>query len=226
MAAKLCNVCDKRRVGTTGSDPASARLNGMCGLCMDEGGWENTHSDYNHDAIAKTPVGRLPKGWRQPGMAKGEVQKLLVTVAEERKAMQDCWVCHPELNKAANWKPGKKGATKAQGTRRPQLNHKGHKHPQSPAARRACKLAFWASMTTMPSNEELGAAMAAWNYDCDTNGKPWPPAKPAKLHVAPLGPKGGVMNPAAVAQVKAKTTKKPLHPATPGSYEIKDEGGK
>jgi hypothetical protein len=205
MAAKLCNVCEKRRVGTTGEDPASAKHSDMCGLCYDEGGWENTHTDGNHDWVAKL-------------IERGQLELADEQEKEEAKTMANCWICHPELNEAANWKPGKKGVKKAKGFRRPQLNHQGHSHPQIPAARRACKEAFW-TMVKVTECKDVAAAMAKWDTRFDAYGKAVAVApKPAKLHVAPLGPKGGVMAGAAV--VKAKTTKKPLHPATPGSYEI------
>jgi hypothetical protein len=201
MAAKLCNVCEKRRVGTTGEDPVSAKHSGMCGLCYDEGGWENTHTDRGHESF-RTEDGTID----------------LTLADEDGTPLKHCWICNPAANEAATWKPGKKGVKKAKGFRRPQLNHQGHSHPQIPAARRACKEAFW-TMVKVTECKDVAAAMAKWDTRFDAYGKAVAVApKPAKLHVAPLGPKGGVMAGAAV--VKAKTTKKPLHPATPGSYEI------
>lgn len=177
MAAKLCNVCGKRRVGTTGEDPASAKHSGMCGLCYDEGGWENTHQDNNHEAI------------KQFG------PQTDYEVSEQDDFMVNCWICHPELNLAQTWKGGTKGGTKKQSARRPQLNHKGHKHSGTPAARRACKAAFWAEMAKSgitPANISA-LPFAEWDYDCTPQGKPWP-SKPAKMTVVPRGPKGGVIN--------------------------------
>lgn len=178
MAAKLCNVCNIRKVGTKGSDPLSAKLAGMCGLCMDEGGWENTHSDEGHEeATIATP--ELTNG---------------------------CWICHPELNEAANWKPSQPKAapaSKATYVRRPQLNHKGHSHPATSVARRACKEAFWSWAASTDGPKELAAEhFSGWNHTCDAQGKP---SKGPKVFVAPLGAKGGVS--AGKALVKAKTAK-------------------
>ncbi len=69
------------------------------------------------------------------------------------------------------------------------IKHYDHTHPQSPAARRACKNAFWASLTevkNVSTPEQISAAQASWNYSCDAFGKPTNP-KPAQLFVAPLG---------------------------------------
>lgn len=209
MANKLCNVCGLRRVGTTGEDPASAKHSGICGLCYDEGAWENTHSDHNHDRIAKEG------GFTLAETTFKTQEDLDAYLVEERNYMEQCWICHPELNLAQTWKPGHKGS-KAQGARRPQLNHKGHKHPQSPAARRACKLAFWAAMAEQgitPANV-LAEHFLTWDHDCDSNGKPWP----AKTNTTPMtvvatGPKGGV-----VKQLKASK------PAAKGAFTAKGLG--
>lgn len=174
MKAKICNVCGKRRVGTSGQDPMSARIAGLCGLCMDEGGWENTHNDSGHDEINKTPD-----------------DQLTAEQLKEKEWASECWICHPELNEAANWKPkaktaptSKTPAAKATYVRRPQLNHKGHHHPATPKARRTCKEAFWAwAASTEGPKDVTQKHMDAW-------GQP----KPDKLHVLPLGPKGGVIN--------------------------------
>lgn len=203
MAAKLCSVCSKRRVGT-GSKGTETAPHGsdMCNYCFEEAGWENTHSDYGHDAKSEEITSELG-------------------VAEAGKRVEGCWICFSELNLAQ--KPAKTGTgPKAQGARRPQLNHKSHSHPQTPAARRACKAAFWAYHRT-PVNgtsEEISNAQVVWNYSCDGNGKPiaWHKeasperklaetaglVKPATWTVAPRGPKGGVINQMKAAKPKAK----------------------
>lgn len=172
MAAKLCNVCNIRRVytGSKGTETA-AHGSDMCNYCYEEGSWENSHNDEGHD---------------EPTIATPELT-------------DGCWICHPELNLAQ--KPVHKGQHGPQGsfTRRPQLNHKGHNHPQTPAARRACKTAFWASLTpvkNVSSNAQLAAAMQAWNHSCDGNGKAVgePKKDAASWTVVPRGPKGGVIN--------------------------------
>ena len=58
-----CNVCGKRR--------AAKNLNGQCEPCFEEGGWENTHNDSNHEGDEGDAADR-----------------------------EDCWICHPELNRA------------------------------------------------------------------------------------------------------------------------------
>jgi hypothetical protein len=78
--SNLCGVCGKRRIGTTGQDPKSAKLADLCGLCFDEGGWENSHSDSNHDGILSTPeADRTP---------------------EQLAEIDGCWICFPQLNLA------------------------------------------------------------------------------------------------------------------------------
>lgn len=173
MAAKLCNVCETRRpyTGSKGLDVAP-QGSGMCNYCYEEGTWENSHNDEGHG-----------EGWFQ-----GDPQWT-----------SGCWICHPELNLAQQGK-GTTGAVKVQGTRRPQLNHKGHSHPQTPAARRACKKAFWTvrgAQGVTPTTVEA-KHFAAWDFNCDGHGKPLPveTVKPADgwVSVAPRGPKGGVIN--------------------------------
>lgn len=177
--AAICNICNKRRnyTGTgLGVDPAP-HASEMCNLCYTEGGYENQHSDAGHTAIAQEVAA---------GNELSEYGK------SELKFMESCWICHPELNLAQ--KPAKKASTgpKAQGTRRQQLNHRGHSHPQTPAARRECKKLFWASLTPVAnvnSNDQLAAAMHAWDARLDAFGKSLPaPAK--KAGWAGVHPKG------------------------------------
>lgn len=139
----ICNVCNKRRAytGSKGTETA-AHGSGMCNYCYEEGGWENSHQDEGHDL---------------PGMN------------SDPTVTDDCWICHPELNLAQRFTAGNTGPRK-QGVRRPQLNHKGHNHPQTPAARRACKQAFWAQATV---------EAAAWDHRCDGLGKALPVPAPA-----------------------------------------------
>ena len=175
MTAKICNVCNIRRAytGSKGTEIAP-HLSEMCNYCFEEGGWENTHSDSAHDKIDLTNM----------------------TEAEKLET-QGCWFCFPELN-LAQQPAGKSTGPKAQGARRPQLNHKGHSHPATPAARRECKKAFWAVVAEAGVKKEdtLAAMMQSWDIKLDGHGKLVGPAnmqpKAAKWHVAPLGPKGGV----------------------------------
>lgn len=187
MAAKICNICHKRRVytGSKGTEIAP-KLSEMCNYCFEEGGWENTHSDAGHNKIDLTNM----------------------TEAERQETL-GCWICFPELNLAQ--RPARVGQPGPHGsyTRRPQLNHKGHSHPQTPAARRECKKAFWASLTpvkNVSSTEQLVAAMQAWDCQLDGHGKPFPaPQKGGWAGVGPLGPRGGVGHSLAVAAQKAST---------------------
>lgn len=133
MANKMCNVCGKRRVGSGGTsyDTASAALNGLCGPCDMEGGWENTHSDWGHDANG--PVAE----------ANDE--------EEHGKRVKGCWICYPELNMAQVEPKAKAKAktTKEASARRKQLNHRTQcTHPQTPAERRKCREAFWQAEAT------------------------------------------------------------------------------
>lgn len=163
MAAKLCNVCGKRRIGTGGGDES---VEGLCNPCATESGWENTHGDHDHDGIA---AGEVVYGLTTH-KTEADFQAWLEV---EKSYMEHCWICHPELNLAQKPVKASTGARK-QGFRRPQLNHKGHSHPQTPAARRACKAAFWAAMggtANVASNGQLGKAMAEWNHTCDSHGK-------------------------------------------------------
>lgn len=169
MAAKLCNICNIRRVytGSKGTETAPSSSD-MCNYCYEEGSYENQHSDNGHDAIQAVVEANGGEGL-------DEVD------SEELKFMAYCWICRPELNLAKKPKGASTG-TKTQGVRRPQLNHKGHSHPQTPAARRACKLAFWAQSTV---------EAAAWDCKLDGYGKE---IKPVAMTVTPRGPKGGVIN--------------------------------
>ena len=191
MAATMCNVCGKRRGKTGSKGTETSPHHDMCNYCYEEGGWENTHSDYAHETIKMQ-------------LANGELEKW---AKDELPNMETCWICHPELNLAQ--KPASKAAStgsKKQGVRRPQFNHKGHSHPQTPAARRACKEAFWAQTTVNSySADQLAVAQDAWNYSCDGFGKPLPEAKKGGwVGVAPLGPKGGTGASVKAAGEKAK----------------------
>lgn len=193
MATK-CGICNLRNAKTGSKGTETSPHNDMCNYCFEEGGFENAHSDNNHDAIQAIIEQQGPTG-----LSENEAE-------EARVFMPGCWICHPELN-LAQQVPTKKAtpAKKEQGFRRPQLNHKGHSHPQTPAARRACKALFWGTYGT-PTAEEFGE----WDAKLDGHGKPVQPAqsaaKPTKAPgytLVSTGPKHGV-----VKQLKAaKPTK-------------------
>jgi hypothetical protein len=179
MAAK-CNVCNIRRPQTGSKGSETSPHNDMCNYCFEEGGQENTHSDQGHDDIAAGAFTLDNTSFS----TQEELDKFLDA---ERDVMATCWICHPELNLAQ--KPAKAGNTgpKTQGTRRPQLNHKGHSHPGTPAARRACKALFWAQSTVKAEQ---------WDARLDGHGKalPAPTPQATPMTVVPRGPKGGVIN--------------------------------
>jgi hypothetical protein len=64
-----CDVCGIRR--------ADRKLNGQCEPCWEEGGWENTHSDSNHEGLKDSMSG-----------------------PELDAEIDGCWICFPELNRA------------------------------------------------------------------------------------------------------------------------------
>ena len=169
MAAKLCNICGIRRVYTgTGPGVDLATGHDMCNYCFTEGGWENEHEDNDHITAVSVMDTEDP------------------AIVAKLKEAAGCWICHPNLNLAQKYKKASTGP-KTQGARRQQFNHKGHNHPQTPAARRACKNAFWALADKLKLPvKEVGEAMAAWDCSLDGHGKPVAP-KTATWHVAPKG---------------------------------------
>lgn len=80
-APKLCAICGKRRpTSKNGKD-----FRDQCDPCHVEAGWENTHGDGGHAAIlAIDPPDRT---------------------AEQGHEIAGCWICFPELNRAAR-EPG------------------------------------------------------------------------------------------------------------------------
>jgi hypothetical protein len=190
MAAKLCNVCNTRReyTGAKGTETAPSGSH-MCNYCFEEGGYENQHSDSAHDRILA-----------EVEAANGFTTELSeVDKAEYESFMPECWICHPELNLAQ--KPASKGAHGPTGgfTRRPQLNHKGHSHPATPAARRACKALFWA---------QTAFEAAKWDAKLDGFGKPLPAPKGGWAGVTPLTKAGKVSLKATQAKVDAVNASK------------------
>lgn len=56
---------------------------------------ENSHSDRGHETVAATPEGEYPEAWGVP--AAKNLAKDLASIAEIRKAMEACPICHPEI---------------------------------------------------------------------------------------------------------------------------------
>ena len=119
MGRQICPVCNTRTARTGPGDDPAPRASDLCNTCYTMGGWENSHDDEGHD-----------QDWFD---------------ANSHDWRDSCWVCHPELV------PGSKATAKAKAKpakvspRRAQLNHRTQcTHPQTPAARRACRTAYWA----------------------------------------------------------------------------------
>lgn len=121
MTAKLCIVCNTRRPSrNNGRDFAD-----MCGACYQESGWENTHSDGNHDGI-------------QAVIENKGIDGLSPADASELPHMDGCWICHPELNLAT--RPAKTGHTNT-ATKGVHRSHAACAHPRTPKDRAACRKA-------------------------------------------------------------------------------------
>jgi hypothetical protein len=136
MARKICSLCNTRPVGSgPGHDQAHATSMGYCNPCLTEADCENGHSDYGHDAIAEFEKD-------------GDITHIEGFTADqlelEQQRMDECWVCHPELNAAQGTyvKQERKGH---HSPRRQQINHRACKHAQTPKARRDCRNAYWAA---------------------------------------------------------------------------------
>jgi hypothetical protein len=149
MARKVCTLCQLRPVGYgTNGDQAHAIRMGYCTPCLTEAEWENEHSDHDHKGILATPEGQIPAGWFTAAttIKRTKAQKL-AEVAAERERVALCWECHPDLNEAQRpYTPRTRRQPAAASARRTQLDHKHQcKHPQTPAARRACREEYWAA---------------------------------------------------------------------------------
>ena len=128
MARKLCNICNKRPVDRAADVPD------MCFPCAEEGGWENTHGDRNHDGLIELlatvmetekdrtgadayKIGAVelrklaPKaGVKNAAKFKSaELRAEIVRVVEVEQA--GCWICHPELNQAQKVTKGRAAST-------------------------------------------------------------------------------------------------------------------
>lgn len=88
-----CTVCGVRSIGSGRGDEDKGTLRAlkMCNPCATEGGWENTHSDAGHETIDTITVRN------SSFKTKAALEEWK---AEERKVMERCWICHPELNAA------------------------------------------------------------------------------------------------------------------------------
>ena len=95
--AKRCEIENcTRNVGTGKGDQDATGA--YCNPHYTEGGWENTHNDYGHDAI----------------LAKiADKKRLTPKQKSEADAMVDCWICHPEINEANKEHTVRQGTSRA-----------------------------------------------------------------------------------------------------------------
>jgi hypothetical protein len=82
MQSRRCVSCETRPA--TKESPEGQ----LCKLCLEEAGWENTHSDQGHEEMLKADEDSL-------GYTLG-----------------DCWICHPELNRASAEYVAKRGTSR------------------------------------------------------------------------------------------------------------------
>jgi hypothetical protein len=90
MKATRCTICETRP-----QDPEVKRETGhpYCRPCLTEAEYENTHGDYDHEGIG---AGTVEFG-QTTHKTKSAFNAWLKDV---KKDMEQCWVCHPELNEA------------------------------------------------------------------------------------------------------------------------------
>lgn len=139
-ARKLCSICValKRPTPRPVAPKHQRDEQGMsgdmdyCVPCFVEAGWENEHSDDGHEDIDTYTVA---------GTIFQTQDELDDYVAQTKKRMEECWLCHPALNQATAEYVAKEGH---HSPRRKQLNHKACQHPQTPIMRRKCRDQFHA----------------------------------------------------------------------------------
>jgi hypothetical protein len=85
---KRCVSCNLRPQMTR-SNPNFSHGTESCEPCDTLGGWENAHSDAGHDDIDSYTVENTTF------KTKAEVKAY---IAETKREMESCWVCHPELD--------------------------------------------------------------------------------------------------------------------------------
>lgn len=90
-AKNRCTVCGVRPIGSGIGDEDKRQLRTlqMCNPCATEGGWMNTHSDAGHETIDALTVRN------SSFKTKAALEEWK---AQERKVMERCWICHPELD--------------------------------------------------------------------------------------------------------------------------------
>lgn len=88
-----CEICNTRPQMTAKQRREHGVNLPYCDPCLTEGEWENTHSDWGHDAKSETivPAGDDENGHRVEG----------------------CWICFPELNRASENYTERTGTSRA-----------------------------------------------------------------------------------------------------------------
>lgn len=128
MARKLCNICNTRPVDR------AAGVSDMCVPCSEEGGWENTHQDRNHDGLTELLASVMETEKDRTGadvykIGAVELRKLAPKAGVKNAAkfksaelraeilrvveveQRGCWMCHPELNEAQKVSKGRAPST-------------------------------------------------------------------------------------------------------------------
>lgn len=105
--AKICTGAANclRPIGSgPGNDADYAKTVKMCNPHATEAGYENEHSDYNHEGFEKLTV----RGSSFKNKAELDAYK-----AQLREETKNCWICHPELNEAAKEYTARQGTSRA-----------------------------------------------------------------------------------------------------------------
>jgi hypothetical protein len=103
-----CRSCEARPIGGGSgeeNDRDYARTVELCVPCAEEAGWENSHGDYSHAALAD---GSLT--WK--GTSYKTKKAFDEWATDERASMERCWICHPELNRASVDYAGRTGTSR------------------------------------------------------------------------------------------------------------------
>jgi hypothetical protein len=98
---KRCEICGVRPIGKV----ARGDSFDYCDACYEEANWENTHSDSGHDEVPTIEEIEDPNAeWTD------ETDK--ANALAVRAEMVNCWICHPELNKASTSYVAKRGTSR------------------------------------------------------------------------------------------------------------------
>jgi hypothetical protein len=87
---KRCEVCETR---PTSKAARNDGLGHMCAECYEFSGMENQHSDDDHDGVLELTADQTN--------FKNDIEAFRAWQQTVVNDMANCWVCHPELNKAA-----------------------------------------------------------------------------------------------------------------------------